>query len=83
MALFAGRHCLVNSAAAANTSVRNLCHIADSNEEMVTKIHLLMKQSFTEEMIHERQKVLSEKFNLQNNARKLIDLVFGDLKSDL
>jgi hypothetical protein len=83
MALFAGRHCLVNSAAGANTSIRSLCHVADYDAEIVKEVHLLMKQPFTDGMILERHRVLSEKFNLQDNAKKLIELVFGNLKSDL
>ena len=80
MALFAGRHCLVNSLVLINSSIKNLCNAADSDEEMVNKVHLLMKQPFTDEMILERHRVLSEKFNLQDNAKKLTELVFGDFK---
>ena len=78
IALYAGRHCLVNSAVAENTSIMNLCSVADSNAEIVNSVHLLMKERFTDEMILERQRVLSEKFYNGNNAGKLIGLIFRD-----
>jgi hypothetical protein len=78
MALYAGRHCLVNSIVGESTSIKKLCHIANTNDEIVNKIHLLMKERFTDEMIRERQRVLSENFDTVNNARKLIELVFDE-----
>ena len=78
MALYAGRHCLVNSAVAGNTTIKKLCHIADSNADIVNKVHLLMKEPFTGEMILNRQKVLSENFDNMKNAKKLIGLIFSD-----
>jgi hypothetical protein len=76
VALYAGRHCLVNSEVKTNPSIMNLCRIADSDEEMVNKVHLLMKEQFTDKMKQERMNALSEKFDLQKNAKKLIDLLF-------
>lgn len=76
MALYAGRHCLVNSVVEENTSIKNLCHVANSNEEIMNKIHSLMKEPFTNGMILERQRVLLENFDIRNNAKKLIKLVF-------
>lgn len=78
MALFAGRHCLVNSIVGESTSIKKLCHVANTNDEIVNKIHLLMKERFTDEMIRERQQVLSENFDIVNNSRKLIELVFDE-----
>lgn len=76
MALYAGRHCLVNSVVEETSSIKNLCHVANSNAEIVDKVHLLMKERFTDEMILERQRVLSENFDIRNNAKKLIELVY-------
>ncbi len=78
MALYAGRHCLVNSIVGENTTIKKLCHVANTNAEIVNKINLLMKEQFTEEMILERQKVLSENFDITNNARKLMELIFNE-----
>jgi hypothetical protein len=82
MALYAGRHCLVNSIVGENTIIKRLCNVADNNAEIVNKISLLMKEPFTEKMIRERQKVLSDNFDIANNAGKLKDLVFN-VSSDL
>jgi hypothetical protein len=76
MALYAGRHCIVSSNITENPSIKNLCHIANSYAEMVNKINILFKEPFTIEMIKERQKFLSENFDNQNNAKKLIELIF-------
>lgn len=75
MALFSGRHCLGNSAALADKSVRSLVHEVNTDEEIIRKIHQLMKEPFTGEMISARGKVLSEFFNNIKNAKKLIDLL--------
>jgi glycosyltransferase involved in cell wall biosynthesis len=76
MALYAGRHLLVNSVIAEYSSIKNLCHVADSFEEMINKVHCLMAEPFTEEIILERQRVLSENFDVRNNAEKLVELIF-------
>lgn len=76
MALYAGRHCLVNSIVGEYTSIMDLCHIADSNLEIISKIKLLMKEPFTDEMIRERDRVLSENYDIRKNAKKLIEMVF-------
>jgi hypothetical protein len=76
MALFAGRHCIVNSVIGENTLLKNLCHIADSDYEIIRKIHSLMNIPFTEELISERQKILTENFDIRRNAQKLIKLIF-------
>lgn len=76
MALYEGRHCIVNPVLGENPSVRSLCHVAGSNEEMVKKIQMLMNEPFTEEMIESRRKLLSESFDVVKNARKLVELIF-------
>jgi hypothetical protein len=75
MALYAGRYLLVNSVVGENSSIKNLCHTANSDEEMVNKVHQLMGEPFTTEMIHDRQRVLSETFDVGDNAKKLMELV--------
>lgn len=78
LALYSGRHCLINSVTSEGTGIRNLCHIADSSEELINQIQILMQKRFTEEMIQERQKVLSEIYNNKENAEKLVKLIFGE-----
>jgi hypothetical protein len=77
ISLYAGRHCLVNSIVGENNSLSCLCHVANSNEEIVEKIHLLMRERFTEEMIVVRNKLLMENFCNLTNAKKLIDFIFA------
>jgi hypothetical protein len=73
-ALYAGRHCLVNEVAVLGSSLIPLCNIAESWEDFILKINELMKEPFTEEMIVERKKVLSEDFDNLSNAKKITDL---------
>ena len=76
IALFSGRHCLINSVVAKNTSLRSLCHVGDSYEEIIRIIHSLMQERFTENMIIERKKILSDRWNNNINGEKLIELIF-------
>ena len=75
-ALFAGRHCIVNSKMITENMPDGLCHIADSNDGTIRLVHELMKVSFSENMIQERRKLLMEQHNNQQNAKKLIRLIF-------
>lgn len=77
IALFAGRHCLVNEVTAKGSSLVSLCNIAYSDDEFVVKIKTLMQEPFTEETKDDRRKVLSEDFDNLNNAKKLIKLFSG------
>jgi glycosyltransferase involved in cell wall biosynthesis len=77
-ALFSGRHCIVNSAIVKGTNLDNLCHIADSAEALTGKIDSLMRQPFTEEMISEREIVLTEYYNNTKNTILLIGYIFPD-----
>jgi hypothetical protein len=76
IALYDGRHVIVNRSACENSSVSSLCHIADSSEEMISKIHLLMDEPFTEEIVSARRDILAEQFDNRKNAKKLIELLF-------
>jgi hypothetical protein len=75
-ALYAGRHCLINSVIGDSTSAGGLCHIADSKKEIAEKIGTLMQERFTEEMILERTKILYEQYSNLTNGKKLINIVF-------
>jgi hypothetical protein len=76
MALYEGRHCMVNPVLAENPVIRSLCHVAGTGEEMIKMAHVLMNEPFTEEIIAIRKKLLSESFDVVKNAQKLIDLIF-------
>lgn len=76
IALYGGRHVIVNRAACENSAVKNICHISNSWEEMISKIHLLMDEPFTEKMISERRELLAEQFDIKKNSKRLIELLF-------
>lgn len=78
MALYAGRHCLVNPVMTKGNHLDSLCHVADSGEAMVEKIHLLMTQPFTGEMVQKRKEVLSEYYNNIKNAKRVLNFIFKD-----
>ena len=78
MALYEGRHLLVNSVIAENYIIKNLYHVANSYGEMINKVHHLMEEPFTKEIIFERQRILSETFDVQNNAKKMMQLIFQE-----
>lgn len=77
-ALFAGRHCLVNSVMTEGYNLAELCNIADTWEDMAEKISQLMQLPFTVEMVRQRGRILSENYNNDSNADLLIDLIFAD-----
>ncbi len=73
-ALFAGRHCIVNSAMVEQTGLENLCTIADDPELMKDKISKLMKTPFNAADIEKREEILLEKFSNTKSAKALIKL---------
>lgn len=76
ISLFSGRHCLVNSRSAENLPDKSVFQIADTNEQLIDKIHLLMNQEFTTEMIESRKESIEKTFSNQRNARKLAEIIF-------
>jgi len=74
-ALFAGRHCIVNSLASVNSMVPELLIVADSAGEMTSAIDQLMNKPFTGEMLVERKRILSENFDNLKNAAMLKSLL--------
>jgi glycosyltransferase involved in cell wall biosynthesis len=77
IALFTGRHCLVNGISAENFPDKSVFQIADTNEQLIDKINFLMTQEFTMEMIATRKKVIEKDFSNERNARKLAEVIFG------
>jgi hypothetical protein len=73
-ALFAGRHCLVNSEMVEGSGLERLCTVATSDREMELQIHGLMIQPFNELQIRNRKKALKELSN-RAGAEKIIRLL--------
>ena len=74
-ALFAGRHCLVNTSMVANTGLEELCVISDEPVELKEKLKGIFEQPFTEEQIQKRKTLLLSKFDNRNSAKKLMELI--------
>ncbi len=77
-ALFNGRHCLVNTAAVEGSGLENYCHIATDARSFKDKISELYQQNLTEQEIQQRQGLLQSEFNNEANAKKLVNLIWGN-----
>lgn len=75
-ALFNGKYCLVNQAAADGAGIDGLCHIANTAEEFKKAVTELYAQPFNEEDALNRQQVLDATYNDEKNARQLIEWIY-------
>ena len=75
VALFTGRHCIVNSPMVANTGLEKLCSIQDSPESMTKEISRLFELQFDMQEKQKREAILIENFSNENNVKKLICLI--------
>ncbi|HLN74845.1 MAG TPA: hypothetical protein VK205_16255 [Prolixibacteraceae bacterium] len=73
--LFSGRFCITNSMMTDNTGLEHLCYKADSPEEMIEAVNVVLLKEFTVEDIEKRKQVLDESFSNHQNAMKIIDLL--------
>ncbi len=77
-ALFTGRFCIVNEPMVRDTGLETLCNIANTAEEMISKVNQLMLVDFNDEEITKRKNILeNEGFSNDYNVNKLIDLIFN------
>jgi glycosyltransferase involved in cell wall biosynthesis len=72
-ALYNGRHCVVNSAAVEGTGLKHLCTIAEDADDFKTAIDYLYNIPFEQRQNEQRKKVLSQHYDNEKNAAKLID----------
>ena len=75
-ALYNGRFCLVNSDMLQGTALQPLCIVKDEPEEIIAEIKRLMDEDFTEEDIEERDAALHQLYRNDENAKKIVDLIF-------
>lgn len=75
IALFSGRHCIANSNITKGTMLGPACNIEDSADGILERIHDLMKQPFTKQMIAERKNML-EVYSNSFNTKRLLQLIF-------
>jgi hypothetical protein len=65
----------VNSNILKGSMLGPACQIEDSADGIIEKIHQLMKQPFTEQMIAEREKML-EAYSSNFNVNRLLRIIF-------
>jgi glycosyltransferase involved in cell wall biosynthesis len=75
-ALYNGKHCLVNDAAAGGAGFEGLCSIANTATEFKQQISELYSEPYNEKNAAERQQVLDESYNNEKNARQLISWIY-------
>jgi len=75
VALFTGRHCVVNAPMVVNTGLEQLCSIQDSAEFMAKEITYLFEQQFDMQEQQKREVLLRENFSNDINVKKLIALL--------
>ena len=63
-ALFAGKHCLVNSPMVKGTGLEKLCVVNDDANEFSKAVNEFSQKPFSKEQFHQREKLLS---NFKNN----------------
>ncbi|MES2777917.1 MAG: glycosyltransferase family 4 protein [Bacteroidota bacterium] len=76
-ALYNGKHCLVNTAAAEGTGLECCCTIADCTADMKAALQKLYDHSFTLYQFEHRQEHLKTIFSNRANAEKMIGWIFG------
>ena len=75
IALYNGRHCLINSSAAEGNRLASLCKVADTAEEMKQKIRQLMEIPFSATDIEHRKQRLQDEFDNEKSATAIMSLL--------
>lgn len=75
-ALYNGRHCLVNEAAAEGAAINGLCVIANSETDFRDAANYLYSQHFTSELSQRRTEQLEASYNNEANAKKMISWIY-------
>lgn len=76
-ALFAGRFCIVNKPMVENTGLEQLCIMANTAEAMKEKIKSVWTKEFSEKEIFKREDVLLNHFSNEQQAIKLMKILYG------
>lgn len=76
--LFAGRHAVVNQDMVTGSGLEQLCHIANTKEEMIHTCNLLMEKPLTEEQIERRQEVLFPLYSNKQQGERLYNMIYGE-----
>lgn len=76
-ALFAGRHCIVNTPMVANTGLESLCTICDDAATWRNVISSKSQEPFDGSAVAAREAILGKQFCNRNNALKIAELIRG------
>lgn len=74
-ALFYGEHCLASPEMVSGSGLENICELAVGEEEWSRKINWMLQNEYTPEEKKKRIHVLNERFNNQENAKIVLDLL--------
>lgn len=77
MALFSGRHCLVNEPMVKDTGLEKLCRVENTPQEMKTALRELFDRPYTEQEFVYRKHILEQSFSNANGAAILKKQIFG------
>jgi glycosyltransferase involved in cell wall biosynthesis len=75
-ALYNGRFCLINGAAAAGAAIDGLCYIANSAEDFKKSATALYEKTYSAEDTIKRQKVLDQHYNNEKNAVQIMEWIY-------
>jgi len=71
-ALFGGRHVIANEAMLYGNDLADVCHVANTADEMIQQINHLADTPFTETMRKQRMNTLGERYDNAANAQRII-----------
>lgn len=74
-ALFNGRHCLVNSKMIDGLNINDLCVVADSADEFVEAVGILMTMPFNSEDVEKRRNGMDAFYNASDAVGEIIGLL--------
>lgn len=76
MALFSGRHCVVNEMMVKETGLESLCHIENTADGMKKVVTDLFSKAFTHDDIERRKELLEQNFSNKNGADIIKQQIF-------
>lgn len=74
--LYNGRFCLVNEPMVTGTALDSLCEIANTTDELITKLKELFNKEFTLDEVSNRQTFLKERYDNLVNGQRMTGLIY-------
>jgi len=76
--LYQGRFCIANPEMVAGTGLDSLCEMAKGAEDLMEKVNMVFSKDFDLSEVEKRRSILMTNYSNEANAKKLIELVFGE-----